>query len=67
MPELRRPVETAVEFQQVPSTTVVDRRHEEEIHAFGSGSAVHGMDVFFSTATSEEDAQRRAILAAAGV
>jgi hypothetical protein len=49
------------------STTVVDRRAVGEIHASGNGSAVHGIDVFFSIATSEEDAQGRAILATAGV
>jgi hypothetical protein len=49
------------------STTVVDRREVGEIHASGNGSAVHGIDVFFSIATSEEDAQGRAILATAGV
>jgi hypothetical protein len=50
-----------------PSTAVVDGRPVEEIHASGNGSAVHGMDVFFSIATSEEDAQGRAILARADV
>jgi hypothetical protein len=53
------------EFQQVPSTTVVDRRPVEAILAFDSGSEEHGTDVSFAIGTSKEDAQRRAIRARA--
>jgi len=53
-------------WRRMALNTVVDRRSVEEIPASGNGSAMHGIDVFFSIATSREDAQRRAILATAG-
>jgi hypothetical protein len=54
------------EFQQVPSTTVVDRRSAEASHVFCSGNAEHEIDVVFAIGTSAADAQRRAIRARAG-
>jgi hypothetical protein len=52
-------------FQQVPSTTVVDKRLVEVSRVSGSGSAVRGIDAVFSSRTSAEGVQRRAILARA--
>jgi hypothetical protein len=49
------------------STTVVDRRWAGAIRAFDSDNAKRGTDGVFSISTSGEDAQRRTILARAGV
>jgi hypothetical protein len=53
-------------FQQVLSTTVVDRRLAVESRASGSGSAEREIGVVFAIGTSAADAQRRAIRAREG-
>jgi hypothetical protein len=53
-------------FQQVPSTTVVDRRLAAVSRAFGSGSEERGIGDAFAIGTSAADAQRRAIRAREG-
>jgi hypothetical protein len=54
------------EVQQVPSTTVVDRRLAAVSRAFGSGSEERGIGDAFAIGTSAADAQRRAIRAREG-
>jgi hypothetical protein len=48
------------EFQQVLSTTVVDRRSAVASHVYDSGSKEHGIDVVFAIETSAAGVQRRA-------